>query len=113
MAGEVRVLTARGLPGVLSTRVKVSAKSEGLLVFDERLTGKQVIEMDGKEARLFTADGIWPAAVVPAGDHEVVLRQRKEPAVLMLSSLTTLAVLLWGAGVMLSGKRTRVAEVAS
>lgn len=42
-----------------------------------------------------------------------MLRQRKEPAVLVLSSLTTLAVLVWGAGVMLSGKRTLVADVAS
>lgn len=105
-AADVRVLSSRGLPGVLATRIKVSAKCPGLLVFDERVQGVPEMLVDGKPVRQYVADAVWPAALVPAGEHEVVLRQQRKPAVLLLSVLTTLVVLGWGAVVMLRNMRS-------
>lgn len=104
-AGDVRVLASRGLPGILATRIQVSTPVPGLLVFDERLAGKQEVLLDGKPAALYVADAIWPATLVPAGEHVVVLRNQRSPAVFLLSGLTTLAVLGWGLAFTLSKNR--------
>jgi len=103
-AAEINVLARHGAPGVLATRVKVTAKAPGLLVFDERVTDKQEILMDGRPAPLHTVDGIWPATVVPAGSHQVVLRQQRKPTAFLLSVLTVLAVLGWGVGLFWANK---------
>jgi len=95
-AAAVNVFATRGEPGVFATRVKVTAKSPGLLVFDERVAGNQEILVDGRRVPLYTVDGIWPAAVVPAGGHQVIFRQQRKPMVFLLGALTTLAVLVWG-----------------
>lgn len=106
-AGEadVRVQTALGLPGAFATRVRVSSKGGGLLVFDERMTDKQEVLLDGKPARRYVADAVWPAALVPAGEHDVVLRAQRQPAVLLLSVLAALAVPGWCVGARLLQKR--------
>ena len=112
-AGDVRVLSSFGLPGALATRIKVSAKRPGLLVFDERMKGMQEALIDGKPAPLYVVDAIWPATLVSAGEHEVILRQQRKTAYLLLSLLTTLAVLGWGLGVFLLNKRAPAAGVAA
>jgi hypothetical protein len=98
-AAKVEVLTTRGRPGVLATRVRVSAQAPGLLVFDERLRDRQQLLVDGAPVQLYTVDGIWPAALIPAGDHEVVLRTSKQPVALVISICAALIVLGWASSV--------------
>ena len=112
-AGEVRVLASFGLPGTLATRIKVSAKRPGLLVFDERRKGSQETLIDGKPAPLYVADAIWPAVLVSVGEHEVILRQQRKTASFLLSLLTTLVVAGWGFGVFLLNKRASGSGVAA
>lgn len=112
-AGEVEVLDSHGLPGVFATRVRVSAKVPGLLVFDERTTAAQEILIDGKPVQKHVADVLWPAALVPVGEHEVILRQQRKPAAFLMSVLTTLAVLGWGIGAMLFNARRHGAGVVA
>jgi len=102
--GEVHVLASLAQPGSLATRIQVSAKCPGLLVFDDRTKDKQEILIDGKSVPVYVADAVWTAALVPAGEHVVVLRQQRMTAVLLMSVLTTLAVLGWGGRVFLSDK---------
>ena len=92
---KVEVMSMRGLPWVFSTRVKVSAKSGGLLVFNERLSDKQEILVDGQPAPKHTADAIWPAVLVPTGDHEVVLRLQRQSVAFLVSLLTSVVVTGW------------------
>jgi len=96
-AAKVEVLAVRGRPGVLATRVRVSAQGPGLLVFDERLRDRQQLLVDGVPAQSYTVDGIWPAALVPAGDHKIVLRASAQPVALLVSVCTALFVLGWAA----------------
>jgi len=98
-AAKVEVLTVRGRPGVLATRVRVSAQAPGLLVFDERLRDRQQLLVDGAPVQLYTVDGIWPAALIPAGDHEVVLRTSKQSVALFVSVCAALIVLGWASSV--------------
>ena len=98
-AAKVEVLTTRGRPGVLATRVRVSAQAPGLLVFDERLRDRQQLLVDGAPVQLYTVDGIWPAALIPAGDHEVVLRTSTQPVALVISICAALIVLGWASSV--------------
>lgn len=95
-AAQVSVLSSKIRSGALSSRVRLSAKAPGLLVFDERLAGKQEILVDGRPAPLYVVDAVWPAALVPSGEHEVVLRQPRACAVPFLSVATALAVVCWG-----------------
>jgi len=96
-AAKVEVLAVRGLPGVLATRVRVSAQDPGLLVFDERLRDRQQLLVDGVPAQSYTVDGIWPAALIPAGDHKIVLRASAQPVALLVSVCAALFVLGWAA----------------
>jgi len=96
-AAKVEVLAVRGLPGVLATRVRVSAQGPGLLVFDERLRDRQQLLVDGVPAQSYTVDGIWPAALIPAGDHKIVLRASAQPVALLVSVCAALFVLGWAA----------------
>jgi len=96
-AAKVEVLAARGRPGVFATRVRVSAQGPGLLVFDERLRDRQQLLVDGVPAQPYTVDGIWPAALIPAGDHEIVLRSSAQPVTLLVSVCAALFVLGWAA----------------
>ena len=100
-SGSVKVLASHGLPETLSTRILVSTKVAGLLVFDERAAGKQEVLVDGKPVPLYVADAVWPASIVPAGEHEVILRQQRSPASFLLSGLTALAVVGWAVGLKL------------
>jgi hypothetical protein len=112
-AGNVRVLAERGLPGVFATRVGVSSKKAGLLVFGEPLTDRQEILVDGQRVTLYVADALWPAAVVPTGEHEVVLRERRAYIPPFLSGLAALIVLIWfGVDVMVA-KRAKSSGVAA
>ena len=108
---EVKVLAMRGFPGVFATRVKVSAKGAGLLVFDERLSDTQEILIDGQAVPQYTVDAIWPAALVPAGEHEVVLRTRRHVLAFSMSLLAALAVAGWGLASLLPGRRASRPEV--
>jgi len=111
--GEVRVQAERGLPGVFATRVGVSSKKVGLLVFNEPLTDRQEILVDGQRVTPYVADALWPAAVVPAGEHEVVLRERRACVLPLLSGLTALVVLMWfGVGVMAAKRPKRAGATA-
>ena len=93
--GRVQTLAERGLPGVFATRVKVSSKREELLVFNEPLADQQEILVDGQRVTSYVADALWPAAVVPAGEHDVVLRMRRAYVLPFLSGLTALIALIW------------------
>ena len=102
---KVEMLSSRGFPGVFATRVKVSAKAGGLVVFNERVADKQEILVDGQIVSKYTVDAIWPATIIPAGEHEVVLRVQHHTVAFLLSLFTALAVLGWMFVWMLSGKR--------
>jgi len=91
-AAKVEVLAVRGRPGVLATRVRVSAQGPGLLVFDERIRDRQQLLVDGALVQSHTVDGIWPAALIPAGDHEVVLRIIRSSNVLGVSVVVVMLV---------------------
>ena len=95
-AAQARLLSSKVRTGALSSRVRVSAPAEGLLVFDERLAEKQEVLIDGRRSSLYVVDALWPAALVPAGDHEVVLRRHRECLLPLLSGATALAVACWG-----------------
>lgn len=96
-AGSVCVISSRGRPGLFATRVKVAAKTPGLLIFSERTKEDQEVLVDGKGAALYVADCAWPAVLVPEGEHDVVLRQKRSVALPLMGALTALAVLAWGA----------------
>ena len=96
-AAKVEVLSVRGRPGVLATRARVSAQGPGLLVFDERVRDRQQLLVDGVPAQSYTVDGIWPAALIPAGDHKIVLRASAQPVALLVSVCAALFVLGWAA----------------
>jgi len=66
-------------------------------VFDERLRDRQQLLVDGVPAQPYTVDGIWPAALIPAGDHEIVLRSSAQPVTLLVSVCAALFVLGWAA----------------
>ncbi len=104
-ASAVRVLASRGLPGAYETRVRVSAAAEGLLVFDERVADNREILVDGRAVTRHVADAVWPAALVPPGEHEVVLRMPRQTGLLAVSILTALAVSAWGVGVWVCSRR--------
>jgi len=93
---RVDVLAERGLPGAVETRVTVQTQGAGLLVFRERLDERQEILIDGKPAPRYVADAVWPAALVPAGDHEVVLRIARSPMVFGVSVIVLLIVIGYG-----------------
>lgn len=95
-AGELRVISERGQPGSFSTRINVAAQQTGLLVFDEQKTEHLEVRIDGHRAKLFTADAIWPAVPVPAGEHLVSLRPRRNVIPLIASAFCTLFAGAWG-----------------
>ena len=92
---QVDVLAERLLPGVLATRVRVNAKATGLLVFNERVDERQEVLVDNQVVPRYVADAVWRAVLVPAGEHEVVLRYKRSPRALLVSILVSLAVILW------------------
>jgi hypothetical protein len=106
-AGTARIerLSAIGTPGAFATRVNVSTKSSGLLIFNERLNDNQEILIDGRPASKYTADAIWPAALVPVGEHEVALRGRRHGTALLAGLLVSLLVLCCAA-IQMRGKGT-------
>lgn len=110
---HVKVLAARGQPGVLSTRVQVHTAGPGLLVFDERIDERQEMLIDGKVVPKYVANAVWPAALVPAGEHEVVLRQKRQVVSLLASILTTLGISVWALLCLASRRRAYAAGVAT
>ena len=92
---RVDVLAERGAPGAVETRVRVQSQGAGLLVFNQRLGESQEILIDGKPVYRYVADAVWPAALVPAGEHEAVLRRKRSLPACVLSAFVFLAVTLW------------------
>jgi hypothetical protein len=95
-AGEVRVLAWRGWPATFSTRLRVSARAPGLLIFNERAPERVEILVDGRAVEPHVADCCWPAALVPAGEHEVVLRQMRNAWGPSAGCAAAAAALIWG-----------------
>ncbi len=112
-AVKVEVLAVRGRPGALATRVRVSSQGPGLLVFDERLRDRQQLFVDGVSAQSYTVDGIWPAALIPAGDHEIVLRASAQPVALLVSVCAALFVLGWAACHVRQARRGALPEASA
>lgn len=99
-----QVLSRRGVAGALATRVRTQSSGAGLLVFDDRVTEKLDLRVDGVRAPLYTADGVWATAHVPAGTHEVVLRRTGAcGGLLILSVAVALVLFVWGGCVMVFG----------
>jgi len=94
-AGTLRVAAVRGVGGSLSTRIQVSAKVESLLVFAERLADGDEVLLDGKRITRYVVDALWPAALIPPGEHTVVLRRRRAYGSPLVSGATALAILAW------------------
>jgi hypothetical protein len=94
-AGTLRVAAVRGVGGSLSTRIQVSAKAGSLLVFAERLADGQEVLLDGQRVTRHVVDAIWPAALIPPGEHTVVLRHKRAYVIPLVSGGTALAVLAW------------------
>jgi len=95
--GEVKLLASRGRPGVFATRVRVAAKAPGLLIFNERLDEDREILVDGRPVDAYVADCCWPAALVPQGEHEIVLRRKRNLLYPLTGVLAALAFAVWGA----------------
>lgn len=95
-AGEVRVLSTHGLPGVFATRLSVLAKRPGLLVFDEHKAANSEVLVDGRPQTLYTADAVWPAVLVPEGTHAVTLRPRRNLFAPVMGLLCAVGVAVWG-----------------
>lgn len=108
MSARVEVLVSRGMPGSFATRVRVFSAGGGLLIFDERMTDKLEVVVDGIPAKLYTAGAVWPAVLVPAGKSEVILQMKKEYALFYLGTGVTLVVMLLG---FLKGMRRRAVGV--
>jgi hypothetical protein len=106
-------VSVSGLPGAFATRVRVSAEGPGLLVFDERLSEQQEVWVDGRPAPKYVADAIWPAVLVPMGEHEIVLRSKEHAGALVASMLVTLAVSCWAFIQVLFDRRMRRSAQAS
>lgn len=94
-AATVEVVAARGRPATFATRVKVETQAPGLLIFDERLAPRHELLIDGKPAPLYTANALWPAALVPAGQHEVTLRFKHRTAEYLLGCVVALLIGSW------------------
>jgi hypothetical protein len=93
--GEVRVLSSRGQPGAFGTRLRVSSKAAGLIIFAERLDDPEIL-VDGQRVASYVADCCWPAALVPAGEHEVVLRRSRNFKLPLIGGLAACLVFVWG-----------------
>jgi uncharacterized membrane protein YfhO len=78
-------------PSRLRLRAEVPAGGAYLLVRDSYDPGWGA-EVDGREAALVRADGLWRAVRLAEGTHEVVLAYR--PAPLLLGALLSLATAL-------------------
>ncbi|MFO7937208.1 MAG: hypothetical protein R6V06_06340 [Kiritimatiellia bacterium] len=74
---SVDVLFENPLPGSYSIGVATLCAVESLLVFNQRDSDKYEILIDGQPQVAYVADGIWLAAKLEPGEHEVVLRRRK------------------------------------
>ena len=79
-----------------------NAAEDKLVVFSEIWTSKGwTMRIDGQEHPLFRANYLLRAAMVPAGQHEIVMRY--EPKIWkvggVISLVSSLAVLLFAAGV--------------
>lgn len=108
-AGEVRLLASRGQPGSWATRLHVSSKAPGLIIFNELLAEDPEVLVDGRKVAVYVADSCWPAALVPEGEHEVALRRRRNFKSPLFGVAAACAFLLWG---LVGGVRARRAGVA-
>jgi len=109
-----QVLSRRGVAGSLATRIRTQSSGAGLLVFDDRVTEKLDLRVDGVRAPLYTSDGVWATAHVPAGTHEVVLRRAGAcGGLLVLSVAVALLLFAWGGCVMVFGWKDLHAGVAA
>ncbi|MBM4162910.1 MAG: hypothetical protein FJ222_00455 [Lentisphaerae bacterium] len=94
-AGTLRVAAVRGVGGSLSTRIQVSARVGSLLVFAERLADGHEVLLDGKRVTRYVVDALWPAMLIPPGEHTVVLRHKRAYASPLVSGATALTILAW------------------
>ena len=90
---KINVVSTSGLSAGGTTHVKVSTDAPGLLIFNDRLSERQEVLINNKPAPKYVADAIWPAALVPTGEHEIILRSSHHLATLLVSILVTITVL--------------------
>ena len=86
----------RKMPGVLATRGKIKTASAGLLVFNELFDVNSEAFVDGVKTTVFQANGLWAAILVPAGEHAIVLRPKRDYVLNAVSVVTSLMILGWG-----------------
>jgi len=81
----MKVLFENPLPGSYTVGVQTASAVESLLVFNQRVSDKYEIRVDGQPQTANVADGIWMAAKLPPGENEVVLQRKKDLLPLVLS----------------------------
>jgi len=99
----IKILFENPLPGSYSIGVKTISAIESLLVFNQRVSEKFEITMDGQPQPVCVADGIWMAAKLPPGEHEVVLRRKRT-----LLPLIAACVSILGCGILFAGLQNRM-----
>lgn len=94
--GKVEVLSERSIPAAYSIKAKTSSALPSLLVFNQPVSPQYQITIDGKGVKSYVADGVWMAAEVPAGEHEVALKRYIRPLPLIFTMITILVIAGWG-----------------
>ncbi|MDD2599285.1 MAG: hypothetical protein PHO37_08685 [Kiritimatiellae bacterium] len=100
---KVELLFEQSIPGAYSIGVKTSASADSLLIFDQRVSEKNEVLVDGMQMETSVADGVWIAVKIPAGEHEVVLRAKRKSLPFILSAVSMLFIAAWGGLRILTG----------
>lgn len=86
----------RGQKNVLATEGIISLPMEGLLIFNDPFLPDLEVLVDGKRVSTHQANGLWLAAIVPAGNHHVICRMKRNGLWNFVALGTSLIVCIWG-----------------
>lgn len=108
-AGEAKLTyeAVWGFPLTFETRLTCACASPVLLVLNQRFNAAWEVLVDGVSVPCYVSDGVWLSALVPQGSHRVVLRKKRDVAPVTLSLGVTFALMVWGIGAYVAGRRVR------
>lgn len=103
--GEVEVLFEQRIPGDYSIGVKTKSSTDNLLIFNWQNILKYEVLIDGSAVEKKFADGVWITALVPRGEHEVVLRRSRNPLSFMMAFFSIVLAGVFGIRIFFSSKQ--------
>ena len=91
-SASLKKIYDNGIPSAYSVAFTTSCDSETLLVYDWVWGTRYEHLIDGKVVQGYTANGVLDAVKVPAGEHKVALRRKRNYKGLILSLLAVFVV---------------------